>query len=93
MAAIRSFPNGSAGGPDRLKPQHLKDVIQGVDIVEDSPFLCALTEFCNLVLRGNVPDEVRPFFFGATLVALRKQSGGVRPIAVGCTLHRLIARW
>ena len=60
MAAIRSFPNGSAGGPDRLKPQHLKDMVQGVDIAEDSPFLCALTEFCNLVFHGSVPDEVRP---------------------------------
>ena len=25
--AIRSFPNGSAGGPDGLSPQHLKDMI------------------------------------------------------------------
>ena len=25
--AILSFPNGSAGGPDGLKPQHLKDMI------------------------------------------------------------------
>ena len=62
MAAIRSFPNESAGGSDRLKPQHLKDMVQGVDIPEDSPFLCASTEFCSLVLHGNVPDEMRPFF-------------------------------
>ena len=58
MAAIRSFPNGMAGGPDRLKPQNLKDMVQGVDILEHSPFLCALTEFCNLVFHGNVPVEV-----------------------------------
>lgn len=25
-SAIRSFPNGSAGGPDGLRPQHLKDL-------------------------------------------------------------------
>ena len=25
--AIRSFPNGSAGGPDGLRPQHLKDMV------------------------------------------------------------------
>ena len=24
--AIRSFPNGSSGGPDGLRPQHLKDL-------------------------------------------------------------------
>ena len=28
-AAIASFPNGSAGGPDRLRPQHLKDLLAG----------------------------------------------------------------
>ena len=27
IKAIRSFPNGSAGGPDGLRPQHLKDMI------------------------------------------------------------------
>ena len=45
-----------------------------------------------MVLRGDVPAEVRPLFFGASLVALRKKSGGVRPIAVGCTLRRLVAK-
>ena len=31
-------------------------------------------------------------FFGANLIALRKKDGGVRPIAVGCTLRRLVAK-
>ena len=35
---------------------------------------------------------VRPFFFGASLTALNKPSGGIRPIAVGCTLRRLVAK-
>ena len=58
----------------------------------DSPLLAALVDFCSLVLRGDIPEEVRPFFFGASLVALRKKQGGVRPIAVGCTLRRLVAK-
>ena len=90
LAAIRSFPNGSAGGPDRLLPQHLKDLVQ--DDQDESLLLSALTEFCILVLQGDIPLEVRPVFFGASLVALRKESGGVRPIAVGCTLRRLCAK-
>ena len=93
MATIRSFPNGSAGGPDKLKPQHPKDLVHDVKPGEVSPFLCALTSFCTLVLRGDVPAEVRPLFFGASLVALRKKSGDVRPIAVGCILHRLVEKW
>ena len=59
---------------------------------EVSTFLCALTSFCTLVLRGDVPAEVRPLFFGASLVALRKKAGGVRPIAFGCTLRRLVGK-
>ena len=35
--------------------------------------------------------QVRPFFFGASVIALNKKDGGVRPIAVGCTLRRLVA--
>ena len=44
------------------------------------------------MLHGNVSDEARSFFFGATLVALLKPSGGVRPIVVGYTLRCLIAK-
>ena len=39
-----------------------------------------------------VPRTVCPYFFGASLVALEKKDGGVRPIAVGCTLRRLAAK-
>ena len=45
-----------------------------------------------LVLYGDTPEEVRSFFFGASLVALMKESGGVRPIAIGYTLRRLVSK-
>ena len=32
LGAIKSFPNGSAGGPDGLRPQHLKDLIHSPKI-------------------------------------------------------------
>ena len=41
MAAIGSFPNGSAGSPDGSSHSTFKDMVQGVDIAEDSPF-CVL---------------------------------------------------
>ena len=41
---------------------------------------------------GGVTSPARHFFFGATLIALGKKDGGVRPIAVGCTLCRLVAK-
>ena len=52
----------------------------------------ALTSFSNLVLKGLVPSSIRPFFLGASLIALNKEGGGVRPIAVGSTFRRLVAK-
>lgn len=44
------------------------------------------------VLHGDTPTEIQPVLFGASLTALEKKDGGIRPIAVGCTLRRLIAK-
>ncbi len=44
------------------------------------------------MLDGRTPEEGRPFFGGAPLVALQNKCGGVRPIAVGCTLRCLVAK-
>ena len=58
----------------------------------ESELMDSLTSFINLVVAGNVPTFARPFFFGATLIGLSKNDGGVRPIAIGCTLRRLAAK-
>ena len=50
-AAIISFPNGSAGGPDGLRPQHLKDLMAGKG--QDDPLLDAITQLVNLMLAGG----------------------------------------
>ena len=52
--------------------------------------LSAPASFSTLVLEGKTPLSIRPFFFGATLIALEKKGVGVRPIAVDCILRRLI---
>ena len=90
--AVRSFPNGSAGGPDGLRPQHLQGLISVSAERGGRELLGALTNFTNLVLRGRTPKPVRSAFFGATLIALQKKGGGLRPIAVGLTLRRLAAK-
>ena len=90
--AIRSFPKGSAGGPDCLRPQHLLDLTSSTAGPGGVSLLRSLTAFTNLVLSGNTPVIVRPFLFGASLVALKKRDGGLRPIAVGCTFRRLAAK-
>ena len=91
LQAIKSFPCGSAGVCDGLRQQHQKDMLTGSE-GNVSSLLSSLSSFATLVLEGRVPPSVRPFFFGASLTALEKKAGGVRPIAVGCTLHQLVAK-
>ena len=90
--AIFSFPIGSVGGPDGLSPQHFKDLI-GLSANEgDEILLKAITPLESLILKGKTPNQTCPYFFEATLVVLRRKNGGVRPIAIGCTLRRLAAK-
>lgn len=90
--AIKSFPAGSAGGLDGLRPQHLKDMTSPYTGMAGQRLLATLAEFANVCLASRVPLTVRPVFYGATLCALAKKDGGVRPIAVGSTLRRLTAK-
>jgi hypothetical protein len=89
-AAIQSFPNGSAAGPDGLRPQHLKDLLLGS--TDDNPLLLATTDLINLLLAGKTPTSLRGTIFGANLLAIAKKSGGIRPIAVGYVWRRLAAK-
>src|SRR6218665_599690 len=47
------------------------------------PLVEALTDFVNLLLRGDCHPEVRPILFGGSMIALSKNTGGLRHIAVG----------
>lgn len=90
LKALKSFPAGSSGGPDGLRPQHLVDL---VSCKTGGPaLLSSLTGLVNLVLRGGCPISVIPIFFGARLIAIEKKSGGLRPIAVGYTIRRLVSK-
>ncbi|XP_055329609.1 uncharacterized protein LOC129582190 [Paramacrobiotus metropolitanus] len=91
ISAVFSFPSGSAGGLDGLRPQHLKDMLSCKDAVE-SPLCIALCKLINFLVAGKLPEVLRPVLFGANLIALSKKDGGVRPIAVGNVLRRLAAK-
>ena len=72
-AAIRSFPPGSSGGPDGLRPQHLKDLTEKQ---VGGSLLASLTNLTNFILAGKVPEWVRPHFFGASLLAFCQEGWG-----------------
>ena len=92
LKAIHSFPSGSGGGPDLLKPQHLKDLMLKSVGESSRHLLVSLTSLCNLLLSGKVLQEVTPFLYGASLLALSKPDGGIRPIAIGCVYRRLTCK-
>ena len=90
--AILSFPGGSAGGCDLLLPQHLKDLIYKSSGDSGIQLLSSITRLSNKMLRGGVPKDILPVLYGASLIAFSKPNGGVRPIAIGNTLRRLVAK-
>ena len=64
--AIYSFPiSGSAGGPDGLRPRHLKDLTGPFAIGGGRALLAALAQFVKHILEGKTPPSVRPFHLGA----------------------------
>lgn len=77
---LRAFPSVTAPGPTGLRVQQLKDacVAGGTEA-----FLAQLAAVVQLLAHGRAPACVSSVLGGAGLVALRKPTGGVRPIAVG----------
>jgi hypothetical protein len=58
--AVKSFPNGSAGGLDQLQPQHLNEMTSAFTGEVGSWLTAELTRFLNLCLAGTIPSEMRP---------------------------------
>ena len=71
--AIRSFPSGSAGGPDGITPQHLKDLTLLAPGV-NSQLLDSLTYFTNMLLKGGLPVHINEVIFGGNMIALQKRA-------------------
>ena len=92
VKSIISFPSGSSGGPDGLRPQHVKDLTTKATGTAGTCLLASLTHLINKILSGVVPFEIQPILFCASLIALDKSEGGIRPIAIGCTLRRIMRK-
>jgi len=85
--ALRKFKRGSAPGLSGLTFEHL------VSVLRSQQHFSALTRFLNRCLQGGICHDVAQTFRASKLIALRKDSnGGLRPIAVGETLRRLVGK-
>ena len=89
---IMSFPAGSAGGPSKLLPDHLKEAMSCGSALLADALLSTLHHFVDICARGELPLDTAEFFTAATLVPLKKGDigTGVRPIAVGEVLRRIV---
>ena len=86
---IRSFHRLSGGGPSGLKPLHLQQALGPAyrdQVVEHT------TALVQLLASGHAPAALAPILAGASLAALPKKDGGIRPIAVGETWRRLVGK-
>ena len=58
----------------------------------NSLFIKSIVKFVNTLVSGNVSSIVVPYLCGASLTALKKKSGSLRPIAVGKVFQRLTSK-
>ena len=83
MKALFSFSQEASIGPDGILPQHLKELTRKSTGKSRTLLQTAITLFVKIVLTGAMPPDIRPFFFGAALVAFHNKGGVLRPIATG----------
>ena len=89
VTAARSFRTGSAPGPTGLRADHIR---QALNSAHGDEVAAHMTEFVRFLAAGNAPLEVAPHLAGATLHALPKPGGDLRPIAVGEVWRRLVSK-
>ncbi|CAI5986656.1 unnamed protein product [Closterium sp. NIES-64] len=85
--ALRSAPRGTAAGPSGWLIEHLRDTF-----LTSQQHLPSLLRLFQNWLQAELPLSVRSYYTASTLVALKKPQGGVRPIAIGEVLPRLLSR-
>ena len=86
LERLKSAPRGSSAGPGGWTFEHLKVLFDDTDTFH------LLLAACNSLAQERVPGEIAQAPMGARLTALTKIDGGVRGIATGCSLRRLVAR-
>lgn len=87
--AIRHFPISSSGGVDGLRPRHLKDLISFSSRDASAKLTSAIAALVNIIRSGKICSKLLPIFYGASLIALAKLNGDIRPIAIGLVWRRL----
>ena len=92
LEACTTFHKGTAAGPCGLRPEHLMIMLKASPANRVAKAETQLTRLVNKMAKGDVPAAVSPYLCGARLIAAKKTSGDLRPIAVGNLLRRLTSK-
>ena len=86
LQSLKTAPKGSSPGPGGFTYEHLRVLLDEVATFD------LLLEAASSLAQAKLPVEIATALTGARLTALIKLDGGVRGIATGCSLRRLVAR-
>jgi len=67
--------------------------LNSADGAAKTGLLDSLLTLVTTVSAGRLHPQAAPYLCAARLIPLKKEDGGVRPIAVGDNLRRLTAKW
>ena len=87
---ILHFPRSSAASPSGLRPSHLQACLRKAG--RGAALVTALARLARLWIEGALPPSHAQAWCGATLIPLVKKDNGVRPVAIGETLRRLVGK-
>ena len=80
LKGIRSFPVGSAPGPNGIRPQHLLELVQSQEA--DPGLLTAVTAYVNSLRDCKCHEDYQNILL-EKFIAFDKKPGGDTPIVVG----------
>ena len=86
LKSLKNAPRGASPGPGGCTYEQLRVLLNDSDTFE------LLLEAVTSLVEATIPEDIAAALMGVRLKALSKPDGGVRAIATGCSLRRLVAR-
>ena len=88
--AVYSFAPGSAPGPNGLRPSQLKNCLKRAG--SSASLKAGLGSFVSAAADGRLPLQLAEPLCAGNLIPINKKDGGIRPIAVGDTIRRVVGK-